>query len=256
MTKMALKLDFTGKVVLVTGAGQGNGAAIAKSFAQAGARVALIDWNLETAQAVANEIAESDGVAKAYQLDVSDHAACARVAADVQDQLGKVAVLVNNAGIIRRSNFAEGASLEDWTQTINVNLGGTYYMTIALLSQLKETHGCILNLASVQSFVSRPNSVPYTASKGGVAQLTKGLACELAPYGIRVNAIAPGVIATPMSQPSLADPVRAADLLSHVPMKRHGETSELAAPALFICSPMASYITGVILPVDGGYLSM
>lgn len=251
-----MRLNFTDQVVLVTGAAQGNGAAIARGFAQAGARVALVDRNYEMARSVAAEITTSGGVADAFELDVSDPGACVSVATAVGTSLGKISVLINNAGILIREKFAEGDSLGDWSRTLAVNLNGPYNMVLALLDQLKATRGCILNVASIQSFVATPNSVPYTASKGGVAQLTKALAYELAPFGIRVNAIAPGFIATPMTDVTRADPAKVASLLSHVPMRRHGEASELAGPALFLCSSQASYITGAILPVDGGYLAM
>ena len=111
----------------------------------------------------------------------------------------------------------------------------------------------MLNLGSIQSFVP-PNSAAYTASKGGVAQLTKALACELAPRGVRVNAIL-GFIATPMTESTRNDPAKTASLLAHIPMKRHAEPDELVGPALFLCSDLASYVTGAILPVDGGYLA-
>ncbi|MEO9228436.1 MAG: glucose 1-dehydrogenase [Devosia sp.] len=251
-----MKLDFSGRVVLVTGSGQGNGAAMAYGFAQAGAAVAVADRNYETALAVAAAISASGGNAVAFALDVSDPKACAATAAAVKERLGPVAVLVNNAGVLFRAKFAEGEPLRDWATTLAVNLSGPFHMALALLDQLKGTQGCILNVGSIQSFVATPNSVAYTASKGGVAQLTKALACELAPYGIRVNAIAPGFMATPMTESTRADPAKVASLLNHVPMKRHGEAAELAGPALFLCSSAASYITGAILPVDGGYLSM
>jgi NAD(P)-dependent dehydrogenase (short-subunit alcohol dehydrogenase family) len=251
-----MNLDFNGQVVLVTGAGQGNGAAIARAFGQAGAKLAVVDRNRDTAQSVAAQIESVGGSAAAFELDVSDAVACAALAVAVHDRLGAVNVLVNNAGILIRGAFGEGDSLGDWWRTLAVNLSGPYYMVLAFLGQLKATRGCVLNIASIQSFVATPNSAPYTASKGGVAQLTKALASELAAYGIRVNAIAPGFIATPMTQTTLADAEKTARLLAHVPMKRHGEADELAGPALFLCSAQASYVTGAILPVDGGYLSI
>lgn len=251
-----MKLDFNGQVVLVTGSGQGNGAAIARAFGEAGAKVAVVDRNRETAQAVAAQIESAGSSAAAFELDVSDAGACAALAGAVHARLGPVNVLVNNAGILIRGAFGEGDSLGDWSRTLAVNLSGPYHMVLALLEQLKATRGCVLNVASIQSFVATPNSAPYTASKGGVAQLTKALASELAAHGIRVNAIAPGFIATPMTQTTLADAEKTARLLAHVPMKRPGEPGELAGPALFLCSAQASYVTGAILPVDGGYLSI
>jgi len=251
-----MKLYFNTQVVLVTGAGQGNGAAIARAFGDAGAKVAVVDRNRDTAQSVAAQIVSAGGSAAAFQLDVSDAGACAVLAGAVQERLGPVNVLVNNAGILIRGAFGEGDSLGDWSRTLAVNLSGPYHMVLAFLEQLKATRGCVLNVASIQSFVATPNSAPYTASKGGVAQLTKALASELAPHGIRVNAIAPGFIATPMTQTTLADAEKTARLLAHVPMKRPGEAEELAGPALFLCSAQASYVTGAILPVDGGYLSI
>ena len=251
-----MKLDFTGKLVVVTGAGQGNGAAIARAFAKAGASVAVADINAANAEAVAESIRGAGGQARGYALDVSDASACTAFASQVAADVGDVSVLVNNAGILIRGSFGDGDAQGTWARTLGVNLGGPYNMALALLDALKKSRGCILNLASIQSFVATPNSAAYTASKGGVAQLTKALACELAPHGIRVNAIAPGFIATPMTESTLADPAKVASLLSHVPMKRHGEADELAGPALFLCSAEASYVTGAILPVDGGYLSM
>jgi NAD(P)-dependent dehydrogenase (short-subunit alcohol dehydrogenase family) len=157
---------------------------------------------------------------------------------------------------LRRGKLTDPAVRSNWTRTLDVNLGGPFNMVVAFLEQLKATKGCVLNVASIQSFVATPNSVAYTASKGGVAQLTKALASELAEFGIRVNAIAPGVIATPMTAGTLADPAKIGALLNHVPLRRHAEAHELAGPATFLCSPLASYITGAILPVDGGYLAV
>lgn len=251
-----MKLDFKGQVALITGAGQGNGEAIAISFGAAGARVAVVDRNLDTAQAVAAQIQAAGGTAEAFELDVSDADACVQTAAAVAQRLGAVNILVNNAGILLRGAFGEGDALGDWTRTLAVNLSGPYHMALALLSQLQSTQGCILNVGSIQSFVATPNSAPYTASKGGVAQLTKALASELAPRGIRVNAIAPGFMVTPMTERTLSDPDKSARLLAHVPMQRPGRPGELAGPALFLCSAHASYITGAILPVDGGYLTV
>jgi NAD(P)-dependent dehydrogenase (short-subunit alcohol dehydrogenase family) len=249
-------LDFGGKSVAVTGAGQGNGAAIARAFAQAGAVVAVIDRNIETARAVAEDIRVRHGRADAFEVDVAEPAACTAFAAEWLKAHRPLDVLVNNAGVLLRGKMTDPAARDNWTRTLEINLGGPFNMVLAILEQLKATKGCILNVASIQSFVATPNSVAYTASKGGVAQLTKALASELAEFDIRVNAIAPGVVATPMTAGTLADPAKIAALLNHVPMRRHAEAHELAGPALFLCSPLASYVTGAILPVDGGYLAV
>ncbi len=250
------RLDFTGKVIAVTGAGHGNGAAIARGFAEAGAVVAVIDRNGDTAQAVAEEVRSSGGRAHAFELDVSDSESCTSFASALQAKHGTLDVLVNNAGVLLRGAVTDTVARANWARTLDVNLSGPFNMVLAFIEQLKATKGCILNVASIQSFVATPNSVAYTASKGGVAQLTKALASELAEFGIRVNAIAPGVIATPMTAGTLADPAKIGALLNHVPMRRYAEAHELAGPAMFLCSPLASYITGAILPVDGGYLSI
>jgi len=249
-------LDFDGKFVAVTGAGQGNGAAIARGFAQAGAVVAVIDRNIESARAVAEEIRAREGMADAFEVDVADPHACASFANELMKADRPLDVLVNNAGVLLRGKVTDPAARDNWTRTLEVNLGGPFNMVVSFLDQLKATKGCILNVGSIQSFVATPNSVAYTASKGGVAQLTKALASELAEFGIRVNAIAPGVVATPMTAGTLADPAKIGALLNHIPMRRHAETHELAGPALFLCSALASYITGAILPVDGGYLAV
>jgi NAD(P)-dependent dehydrogenase (short-subunit alcohol dehydrogenase family) len=251
-----IAIDFTGKLVAVTGAGQGNGAAIARGFAAAGATVAVIDRNGDTAQSVAEEIRAKGSHADAYELDVSDADACASFANSLLASHRALDVLVNNAGVLMRGKVTDPSVRSNWKSTLDINLGGPFNMVIAFLEQLKATMGCILNVASIQSFVATPNSVAYTASKGGVAQLTKALASELAEFGIRVNAIAPGVIATPMTAGTLADPAKIGSLLNHVPLRRHAEAHELAGPATFLCSPLASYITGAILPVDGGYLAV
>lgn len=249
-----MKLDFTDRVVLVTGAGQGNGAAIAEAFAAAGAIVAVTDRNADGARAVAAKLKAGGARAEAFTLDVAEAASCEQVAKDVGERLGPVSVLVNNAGILLRGAFGAPDALETWRRTLGVNLSGPFHMTLALLDQLKTTRGAVLNVASIQSFVATPNSASYTASKGGLAQLTKALASELAPHGIRVNAIAPGFMLTPMTESTVADAQKTAALMAHVPMKRAGEPSELGGAALFLCSAHASYITGAILPVDGGYL--
>lgn len=242
-----------GKRVLVTGAGQGNGRAIAIGMARAGADLVLADLNEE---ACAETLALAGGAGRKHRLDVADRDACAELAQTLLAEGVAIDCLVNNAGILLRGRFDKPEGPDYWDRTMAVNVGGTYNMVHAFLPHLAERKGSIINIGSIQSFIATPNSVAYTASKGAVIQLTKALAAEFAPRGIRVNGIAPGVMRTPMTVESLSrDDVREA-LLRHIPMARPGEPEELAGPAVFLASDLASYVTGVMLPVDGGYLSV
>jgi NAD(P)-dependent dehydrogenase (short-subunit alcohol dehydrogenase family) len=245
---MAGLLD--GKLALVTGAGSGIGAGIARGMAEAGARVIAVDINAETAGA----IAETIGGAGSYAADVSDRAACDKLASDVRRDHGAIAVLVNNAGIIRRGLVSDPNARNDWDATLAVNLDGPYLMTTAFLEQLRETKGAVVNIGSVQSFVAMRNSAAYTTSKGGVRALTKALAIELSPMGIRVNAIGPGLIATPLNEKARQNPDYMKQFDGRIPMGRLGTPEDIAGPAVFLASDMARFVTGVTLPVDGGYL--
>jgi NAD(P)-dependent dehydrogenase (short-subunit alcohol dehydrogenase family) len=186
---------------------------------------------------------------------VTDRAGCDRLAAEVRNRTGAISTLVNNAGIIRRGTVTEPNTRADWDATLAVNLDGPYNMVTAFLDQLRETRGSIINIGSIQSFVALPNSAAYTTSKGGVRMLTKALAIELSPLGIRVNAIGPGFTATPLNAKAREDPAYMANFTHRIPLGRIGTPEDIAGPAVFLASDMARYITGVTLPVDGGYLA-
>lgn len=238
-----------GRIALVTGAGSGIGSGIARSMAAAGAHVVATGVRPESAAAIATEIGGSS-----YTCDVTDRDACDRLAAEVRRDVGPVSVLVNNAGVVRRRGSLGPDARTDWDLTIATNLTGPFNMVTAFMDQLRETRGAIVNISSVQAFVPRPNSASYSASKGGLRLFTAHLAVELAPFGIRVNAIAPGVVATPLTEGLQADGDGLADLLRRVPLGRLGEPGDIGDPAVFLASDMARFITGVTLPVDGGYL--
>ena len=241
-----------GRIALITGAGSGIGEATAIAMGGEGARIVSIDLNVGAAVRTAKAVGET---AVGLVCDVTDRAACDALAARVRAEIGPISVLVNNAGIIRRGKVTDTNTRRDWDETLAVNLDGPYNMVTAFLDQLRETKGAIINIGSIQSFVALPNSAAYTTSKGGVRLMTKALAIELGPMGIRVNAIGPGFTATPLNVDARQNPDYMANFTGRIPLGRIGNPDDIAQPAVFLASDMARYITGVTLPVDGGYLA-
>lgn len=244
-----------GAVAVVTGAAQGNGKAIAQGLARAGAKVALCDLQEAGVAELAATLRAEGLVAEGFALNVSDPASVTALAAAVLARLGDTEILVNNAGIIRRTPFSSGTFDADWSAVMAVNANGPMLMVKAFLEPLRRTKGRIINLGSIMSVLGGPGLVAYAASKGAVLQLTKALAHDLAPDGIRVNAIAPGVIETPMTVATRNDPEAIGRFMAHTPMRRPGKPDELVGPVLFLASHMSTYVTGALLPVDGGYLA-
>lgn len=242
-----------GQLALITGAGSGIGEGIARAMAQHGARVILADINPAGVERVANAIG---GETAWYPLDVSDRAACDALAATVARDVGPVSILVNNAGIIRRGVVEKPDTRADWDVTMAVNLDGVYNMVTAFLVPLKARKGSIINISSVQGFVALPNSAAYTASKHAMRGLTKALAIELSPQGVRVNAIGPGLIATAINADARQNPDYMKNFEHRVPLRRMGEPADIAGPAVFLASDLARFVTGVTLPVDGGFLAL
>jgi NAD(P)-dependent dehydrogenase (short-subunit alcohol dehydrogenase family) len=245
-------------IATVTGAGSGIGHAIALGFAREGALVAVLDINGETAAKAAAEIRAAGGNALAFTLDVADRTACRDMAATIAREAGQVSILVNNAGINRRNAFAgdPDAVVKDWQDIMAINLNGMFNVTHAFLAALRATKGRIVNIASMQSFlhVRTPNSVAYTASKHGVLGLTRALAAELGKDGVRVNAIGPGLIETPLNaQVRANNPELVKIFVDHTPLGRPGTPEDIVGPALFLASDMSRYVTGAIVMADGGY---
>ena len=245
-------------IAAVTGAGSGIGRAIALGFANEGAQVAALDINSEAAASTAAEIRDAGGKAQDFALDVTDHAACRAVAAQVGDKLGAVSILVNNAGINRRNAFVADAEavLKDWQDITAINLDGVFNVTHAFLAQLRANKGRIINIGSIQSFVHvrTPNSVAYTTSKHGVLGFTRALAAELGKDGVRVNAIGPGLIETPLNAQARANnPDLVKTFMDHTPLGRPGKPEDIVGPAIFLASDLSAYVTGTIVMADGGY---
>jgi NAD(P)-dependent dehydrogenase (short-subunit alcohol dehydrogenase family) len=248
-------LGIGGEVAVVTGAAQGNGLAIARGLARAGARVVVCDVNGPAVEAAAAAIRAEGCESQAFEVDVTDRNSVSRFASGSRDAFGSAAILVNNAGIIRRTPVDDARFDEDWADVFRVNVDGVKNMVRAFLPQLRETRGRIVNLGSIMSVSAGPGLGAYAASKGAVLQLTRALAHDLAPDGIRVNAIAPGVIATPMTKVTRETPDAIGRFMAHTPLRRVGEPEELVGPVLFLASDLSTYVTGVLLPVDGGYLA-
>jgi NAD(P)-dependent dehydrogenase (short-subunit alcohol dehydrogenase family) len=244
-----------GGLAIVTGAGRGNGRAIAQGLARAGAAVVVTDIDLGPAEETTRGIVENGMSAWAFRLDVSDSEACDVLAARVSSEIGPVSILVNNAGILLAGRVDEDGARDRWVRTQRINVDGPYNVTSAFLGSLKVTQGCIVNVASIQSFVGGVGA-GYIASKGAVAQLTRAFSVEFARYGIRVNAIAPGFMDTAMTSAVKENDKHMKGLLAHVPMRRMGRPEELIGATVFLASKDASYITGAILPIDGGYLAV
>ena len=245
-------------IAAVTGAASGIGRAIALGFAREGAQVAVLDINGEAAAETAAEIRNTGGKAQDFTLDVTDHAACRAVAAQVSEKVGPISILVNNAGINRRNAFAANAEavLKDWQDITAINLDGVFNVTHAFLAQLRANKGRIINIGSIQSFVHvrTPNSVAYTTSKHGVLGFTRALAAELGKDGVRVNAIGPGLIETPLNAQARANnPELVKTFMDHTPLGRPGKPEDIVGPAVFLASDLSAYVTGTIVMADGGY---
>jgi len=246
-------MDFTRKVVLITGAASGMGAATAREFAAAGGHVVIVDLNAGLARNVAAEI----GVEEPIIGDVSDSAFCRRAVEMTLKRHGRLDILVNCAGIIFRAD-AQGTSDENWRRVMAVNVDGVFFMSRAAIGQMKKQgSGVIINFGSIWGGVGAAGVAAYCASKGAVHNLTRAMALEHARDGIRINAVCPGEVNTPMLASGRPSPPTAEDLKklgeTMVPMGRLADPVEIARVVLFLASDAASYMTGSLVTVDAGY---
>ena len=250
--------DLKNKVAIITGARRGMGRAHALELAKHGCRVVISDISQEDCQKVVDEIEQKDGEALAIKCDVSKKQEVDELINKTVEKFGKIDILVNNAGIVEFKKFLEMTE-EEWSKTIDINLKGYFLCAQAAGKKMAEQNsGAIVNIASVamgQQGIGMPNIAHYCASKGGIIGLTEALAVELAPNNIRVNAISPGLIETPMIDPIKQQKDQIEALMNRIPMKRTGKAKEVANLVVFLASDASSYMTGSDVIIDGGWLS-
>jgi NAD(P)-dependent dehydrogenase (short-subunit alcohol dehydrogenase family) len=250
------------QVCIVSGAGQGLGRAIVLEMSAEGAKVALLERNAETVGKVAAEIACQGGHAEPYVLDVTDYDAYGNVVADVLQKFGRIDTLVNNAAINPLPKTILDDKLDDWRQTIAINLEAVYMGSkLVAPHMVKRKHGRIIHIASIQGFASSGEVGSYNAAKGGIIALTKSMAVELGPYNILVNAVAPGFMSTPMSIVNGVNETETPDFLEwyvkkgKIPLRRTGHPEDVSGTVVFLASRYCRYMTGQLLVVDGGLMS-
>jgi gluconate 5-dehydrogenase len=248
--------NLTGRTALITGSARGIGYAIAEALCQAGARVILNARSPPTLAAAAERLRGKGGAVETCPFDVRDPDAVEAAVAGIERTLGPIDILVNNAGMQRRAPLDQFRN-EDWRELMATNLDGVYYVSKAVaVHMIGRGRGKIINIGSVQCELARPGIAPYTASKGAIKNLTKGMCADWARHGLQINAIGPGYFATPLNQALVEDPVFDEWLRKRTPAGRWGRLEDLHGAAVFLASAAADFINGQILYVDGGILAV
>jgi gluconate 5-dehydrogenase len=249
---MGQLFDITGKIALVTGSSGGIGLGLARGLAQAGATIVLNGRRAEALAAAKAVLAAEGATVHISCFDVTDPDAVTEAVAAIERDVGPIGILVNNAGIQRRAPLDE-FPVETWRELMATNLDSVFYVAKAVARHMiPRKSGAMVNICSVTSELGRPGVVPYTASKGAVKMLTKGMAVDWGKHGIRVNGIGPGYFKTDMNTSLVADETFSGWLLGRTPMGRWGEVEELVGACVFLVSPASSFVTGHVLYVDGG----
>jgi 2-dehydro-3-deoxy-D-gluconate 5-dehydrogenase len=251
--KMPALFDLTGQVAVVTGGNGGIGRGIALGLAEAGAAVAIFGRNDEKNKQVLSELQATGVPSIAVKVDVTDRAGLEPALRQVQSELGRISILVNNAGNVSLSGGILNEKPEDWDNVIETQLNAVFLLSkLAAKSMLAQKSGKIINIGSMYSFFGSGLIPSYSAAKGAIIQLTKSMAIELAPHNIQVNAIAPGWIETEMTAPVKTMPLND-EILARTPAGRWGRAEEIAGTAVYLASQASGFVTGTTVRVDGGY---
>ena len=252
MTIDAHTFRLDGRIALVTGSSAGIGLALARGLAQAGARVVLNGRRADALAQAARQLADEGLAVDARAFDVTQRAQVDAQVTAIETELGPIEILVNNAGIQRRAPFHEFVA-SDWDELMRTNLDSIFHVGQSVARHMiPRKRGRIINICSVQSELGRPGIAPYTASKGAVKMLTKGMAIDLGPFGINVNGIGPGYYKTELNAKLVADEAFSAWVVNHTPSRRWGDVDDLAGAAVFLASDASRFVNGHILYVDGG----